>query len=581
MRLCKSYLKEERRIARAMNWGMPRLMVAALLLGAAFAQSPSTPNPNVTITGKLQGPNGTPVANSIISLSPTQTFFVAGLGSASCNSYQIDINETGLTCTDTIDFNDETPAAPLNALNVVWSTSNSNGIDSVSAAIQGDGNPAHCLNGQGAWVNCSGGGSGNVTNAVQFSMPYYSASGSGNQIAGVPPPTGVDNVSQTFSITPSGGAVLGAWNPSGVPPRASTCTSNVDTILAVDRLHYVSWSDASACAVTLPQASTTGFASNFAFVGCDIGAGTATITPTTSTLSYTTGSGYTTGALALSKGQCAFFYSDNTNYFAITLNGSFSLPVQEIGDVPRYNVNADGSWDSVNYAQQQSSVSPVWGGSPIAVGPLASGLAFLGGTGDVNPTATAGAARSYTSSASGSTSTVVGLTTGQNGSNSFTGMLAFYRWTLKLKIGQTTNARFWCGLGSFNSTGAGNNTQAILGTTAYAADSPNKTTLGFRYSSTTDTHWQAVAAVAGGSQTTTDTGITPDTNPHIFEMATNAAGTSIFYFIDGVQVATISTNLPSPASGADSWGNMFITGDNKNTANAVAITFYGMQISLK
>jgi hypothetical protein len=152
-------------------------------------------------------------------------------------------------------------------------------------------------------------------------------SGAPTRLAG---PTGVNGVVQVPTSTPSGGvATQVAWSPMGVATRASACTSNLDTVLATDRAGYVSWSDASACAVTLPQAGTTGFASNFVFVGCDIGAGTATITPTTSTISYTNGSTYTSAAtsLALTTGQCAYIYTDNTNYFAILPGGSVAAPL--------------------------------------------------------------------------------------------------------------------------------------------------------------------------------------------------------------------------------------------------------------
>lgn len=129
---------------------------------------------------------------------------------------------------------------------------------------------------------------------------------------------------QVVNLSSGNGRGGGGGSSNGVPTRASVCTGNVDTVLSTDRANYVTWNDASACAVTLPQAGSAGFAQNFPFVGCDIGAGTATITPTTSTISFTTGAGYTAAAssLALSTGQCAFIYSDNTNYFALAVEAS-------------------------------------------------------------------------------------------------------------------------------------------------------------------------------------------------------------------------------------------------------------------
>lgn len=150
---------------------------------------------------------------------------------------------------------------------------------------------------------------------------YGGAAGVATRLAG---PIATNNVAQFFTETPSGGAAPApVWSVAGVVPRASTCGGNTDTILATDRQKYVTESDASACAVTLPQAGTTGFASNFVYKTCNIGAGTVTITPTTSTISYTTGSAYTSGAssLALTTGQCATIFSDNTNYFANQFNG--------------------------------------------------------------------------------------------------------------------------------------------------------------------------------------------------------------------------------------------------------------------
>lgn len=138
-------------------------------------------------------------------------------------------------------------------------------------------------------------------------------------------PTSVNSVPQILISTPSSGAAtLPAWSPAGVLPNPQTGTTY--TYLATDRAGYASFSNGSAIAVTLPQAGGTGFASNWVNVSCDIGAGTATITPTTSTISYSSGTGYTSGAssMALTTGQCAFIYSDNTNYFAIQFTGGGS-----------------------------------------------------------------------------------------------------------------------------------------------------------------------------------------------------------------------------------------------------------------
>lgn len=150
-------------------------------------------------------------------------------------------------------------------------------------------------------------------------MIYENATPAPARLAG---PTAPNSVPLVLTNTPSGGAAqTPAWLPAGITPNAQTGVSY--TIAATDRAGYVSLSNAGAIAVTLPQAGTAGFANNFVFVACDIGAGTATITPTTSTISYSNGSAYTSGAanVALTTGQCINVYSDNTNYFAILRTG--------------------------------------------------------------------------------------------------------------------------------------------------------------------------------------------------------------------------------------------------------------------
>lgn len=151
--------------------------------------------------------------------------------------------------------------------------------------------------------------------ATTLGDTYYRGSSTIQALSG---PTGVSGVPQYYTETPSGGAAtVPAWGPSGVTPNPQTGTTY--TFLATDRSGYVTFSNAGSIAVTLPQAGSTGFASNYLTSACTIGAGTATITPTTSTVSYTDGSSYTSAAssLPLSTGQCVAIFSDNTNYFAI------------------------------------------------------------------------------------------------------------------------------------------------------------------------------------------------------------------------------------------------------------------------
>jgi hypothetical protein len=136
----------------------------------------------------------------------------------------------------------------------------------------------------------------------------------------LPGPTGPNGVPQTLTDTPSGGAAVAeTWNLAGVPIRASTCTANADTILATDRAGLVNETDnAASCTVTIPQAGSTNFGSNFVFVLRCAGTQSCVLTPTTSTIN----GGAT---LTVVNGNSAFVYSDNTNYFAVPVDAA-SLP---------------------------------------------------------------------------------------------------------------------------------------------------------------------------------------------------------------------------------------------------------------
>lgn len=167
---------------------------------------------------------------------------------------------------------------------------------------------------------CGSGGSG-MTNPMTTLADLITggAAGAPTRLAG---PTAVNGVPQTLTSTPSGGAAVApVWTVVGVGTNAQTGTTY--TVAATDRTSYLSFSNAGAVTVTLPQAGSTGFASNFAFDTCAIGVGTVTIQPTTSTISYSTGTAYSSGqtSMPLTTGQCAFIYSDNTNYFAFQIQG--------------------------------------------------------------------------------------------------------------------------------------------------------------------------------------------------------------------------------------------------------------------
>lgn len=273
--------------------------------------------------------------------------------------------------------------------------------------------------------------------------------------------------------------------------------------------------------------------------------------------------------------------------FEVAPLSALPLTTAQTGDCLRFNTAGDGNFDSSNCAMEVNGIYQVAQGAPVGFGSICTGnVAFATGTGNsqVFPTATRRAGVTYFITAAASTSTVVGMDCGQNGSNSIFPILAWYRFSALFSISSTTNTRYWLGLATWNNGSAtGTNSTAILNSTKFATDQPLSNVMGFRFSATTDTTFKAVSCVAAGSATctVTDTTVTADTNPHLFEIATNSTGTSLQYFIDGVQRATITTNIPAAVATSDGLVDMFWTGDNKNTVTSPSATFYKMEFSLK
>jgi hypothetical protein len=267
----------------------------------------------------------------------------------------------------------------------------------------------------------------------------------------------------------------------------------------------------------------------------------------------------------------------NTSGGTVTFNCPTGLPASpQVGDVPRYNVNGDSAWDAVIAIPKYAAMYVQTGAGLFCGGFVEGGpCTGLGSLAATAPTANDNPGFTYSAAATASTNSVVGSIQDVSANNGIEGFQAMYRWTHRFAIGSAgsiTNGRFWQGLTYYNL----GSTALPGGNTAFATDTPNQPFVGFRFSSTTDTAWQAMVGTSSSNTTVVNTGIAPDTNPHTFEFAWT--GSAYVFFIDHAVVATISTNLPS----ASLTGTvMFWLGDNKNTANAVAGTFYHMIETLK
>lgn len=163
-----------------------------------------------------------------------------------------------------------------------------------SGVATGTNSTANMTLGTGASLTVSGTGTNNANQINGLAVPASAAL------------LGSNGSSQLTGVTAGAGVSVS----SGV--LATTLLSNPQigtsyTIATTDSAKVVSFNNASAIAVTLPQATTAGYGAGFAFDVQDIGAGCATITPTTSTINGA-------ASLVVCKNQGCPIFSDGTNY---------------------------------------------------------------------------------------------------------------------------------------------------------------------------------------------------------------------------------------------------------------------------
>lgn len=121
----------------------------------------------------------------------------------------------------------------------------------------------------------------------------------------------------TADTTGTIGSTAMTWRrfDTNVTRNAQTGTSY--TVLTDDHNRHITCSNASAVAVTLPQATTT-FGFGFNFLIENLGAGAVTITPTTSTINGAT-------TLVVRTGEAFKVTSDGANYRALPYGLSYNI----------------------------------------------------------------------------------------------------------------------------------------------------------------------------------------------------------------------------------------------------------------
>ncbi len=135
-------------------------------------------------------------------------------------------------------------------------------------------------------------------------------------------------------ITPSPGT--GTFTVGSTQLINAQGTAATYTIAATDMGKTVTHNKATAVAVTLPQAGTTGFGAGVSYSEVNVGAGTVTVTPTASTVNLNAN-------LTLTTGQGAYFISDGANWVAFSgaasAGGSGTVASSTIGQVGVYTAS--------------------------------------------------------------------------------------------------------------------------------------------------------------------------------------------------------------------------------------------------
>lgn len=138
-------------------------------------------------------------------------------------------------------------------------------------------------------------------------------------------------------------------------------------------------------------------------------------------------------------------------------------------------------------------------------------------------------------------------------------------WELSLGVSGTTpgvtdGPWYYLGLGINQPNGGGYTSNSIVISGDF---------VGFRFNPVTygDQHWQAICIVGGSTITVANTGITPDatTAPHVFAFSSDGSTTLTFY-IDGVQVATLPISATSGAATSGYFGVSVVSLENSTVA---------------
>lgn len=211
--------------------------------------------------------------------------------------------------------------------------------------------------------------SGTLTNTH---AAVFDANGNIVDFGGAPPAGTVTSVASGAGLT---GGPITTTGTLSLTELIRAVTGTTDTILSTDAALLVTYSNASAIAVTLPQA-TGSFAAGFAFSVQNKGAGTVTITPTTSTINGAS-------TLAVTQNQGCDIVSDGTNWqvSACTAVGGSASGVSSItGTANQITASASTGAVTLSLPAAVQTTSLALGGATIGSNNLAvTGTAAFSG----------------------------------------------------------------------------------------------------------------------------------------------------------------------------------------------------------
>ena len=254
---------------------------------------PAGPANVLTVGTVTTGAAGSSAAASITGTSPVQVLNLTipqGAGGAGATFTSININTLAYGAQATASLGGTAPSYTL-TLGIPQGAPGQNGTGS------GNVNSTGTIT-DGAVVLYSGTDGKTIKAGGTLGTAAFQASGAFA--------SATTTVAAGFGLT-GGGALSGSVTLSlSWPVNAPSGTSY--TVQASDGFKLVKLSNAAAVAVTLPQAGAS-FPNGWETSFLNLGAGTVTITPTTSTINGA-------ASLTLTTGQSADIYSDGSNYFA-------------------------------------------------------------------------------------------------------------------------------------------------------------------------------------------------------------------------------------------------------------------------